>query len=132
MTTDSIRAYVSDLLAQDHERVRLLQMAQEIADQKKLTQLRRARPLDEQIEQLMRELPPAQRDRCWSMSELLPRLSGKYRDRPHSKEVGQALRRLGWHRERRYSQGYDGARVWVLPSPSNRPKERHHVPDVTR
>lgn len=119
MTTDPIRAYVSHILRQTDERVRQLQVCQEIAEQKKLAQLRRARPLDEQIEQLMRELPPAQRDRCWSMSELLPRLSGKYRDRPHAKEVGQALRRLGWHRERHYGHGFDGARVWLPPSPSN-------------
>ena len=119
MTTNPIRTYVNNLLAQDHERVRLRQIQQETADQIKLAQLRRARPLDEQIDQLMRELPPAQRDRCWSMSELLPRLSGKYRDRPHAKEVGQALRRLGWHRERRYGHGFDGARVWLPFSSSN-------------
>ncbi len=119
MTTTRLDAYVNHLLSRTRERVGLHEAAQALADQQRREQQRRARPLDEQIERLMRELPPAQRERCWSMAELLPRLSGKYRDHPHAKEVGQALRHLGWHRERRYGHGFDGSRVWLPPSPSS-------------
>jgi hypothetical protein len=71
--------------------------------------------LDDQIVELMRTLPPQLRDRPWSMAELVQRLTGKYRDRPHAQNVGEALRRLGWRRERRYADGYDGRRVWFPP-----------------
>jgi len=54
---------------------------------------RSAKPLQVQIEELMRTLPAAQRDRPWSIDELVCRLEGKYRDRPHPADVGRALRR---------------------------------------
>jgi hypothetical protein len=76
---------------------------------------RRTKPLAEQIEELMRSLPPSLRDRPWSMAELVSRLQGKYRDRPHPQHVGIALAHLGWHRERRWGKGYDGARIWLPP-----------------
>lgn len=74
------------------------------------------KPLEDQIVELMRTLPPQLRDRPWSMAELVTRLTGKYRDRPHTQCVGEALRRLGWRRERRYADGYDGRRVWFPPA----------------
>jgi hypothetical protein len=70
------------------------------------------KPLEDQISELMRTIPSQLRNRPWSMAELVSRLSGKYRDRPHPQCVGQALLRLGWRRERRYGQGFDGVRVW--------------------
>jgi hypothetical protein len=72
-----------------------------------------AKPLDDQITELMRSLPPLLRDRPWTMAELVHRLEGKYRDRPHGQQVGQALLRLGWRRERRWSNGFNGVRVWL-------------------
>jgi hypothetical protein len=53
------------------------------------------KPLTDQIEALMRSLPPVQRDRPWSMDELVARLQGRYNARPHAMSVGQALRTLG-------------------------------------
>jgi len=73
---------------------------------------RRTKPPTEQIEELMASLPPAVRDRPWTMAELTNRLQGKYRDRPHPQMVGMALRALGWRRVRLYGKGFDGARVW--------------------
>ena len=87
------------------------------AEATKLRQQERCtKPLTEQIEELLRTLAPPLRDRPWSMAELVTRLQGKYRDRPHTQHVGTALRRLGWRRERRWGQGYDGVRVWVPPT----------------
>jgi hypothetical protein len=76
---------------------------------------RRTKPLTEQIEELMRSLPPQLRDRPWSMTDLVCRLRGKYRDRPHPQQVGEALRKLGgWRRVRLYGK-YDGTRLWLPP-----------------
>ncbi len=69
-------------------------------------------PLTEQIESLMRTLPPAQRDRAWSMDDLVARLNGRYRVRPHPKNVGDALRQLGWTRQRDWTAEGGGRRVW--------------------
>ena len=69
-------------------------------------------PLTEQIEALMRSLPPAQRDRPWSMEELVLRLQGRYSERPSAGDVGLALRRLGWTPIRDWSEGGCGRRAW--------------------
>ena len=71
------------------------------------------KPLQQQILELMRSLPVHQRNRPWGMAELVSRLQGKYRARPHAQEVGRALQQLGWRRERRWTRGWDGARVWL-------------------
>lgn len=73
------------------------------------------KPLNEQIAELMISLPPQILNRPWSMAELVLRLNGKYRDRPHAQHVGNALRKLGWKRDRYWSKGYDGVRVWIPP-----------------
>jgi hypothetical protein len=73
---------------------------------------RSAKPLMVQIEDLMRTLPPAQRDRPWSIDEFVHRLQGKYRDRPHPADVGRALRGLGWVRVRDWSNAGGGRRYW--------------------
>jgi hypothetical protein len=69
-------------------------------------------PLTEQIEALMRSLPPAQRDRPWSMDELMARLKGRYNARPSAGDIGIALRKIGWTRSRDWSERGLGRRVW--------------------
>lgn len=71
--------------------------------------------LDQQIAELMRSLPLHMLNRPWSMAELVQRLQGKYRDVPHGAQVGEALLRCGWTKERRYAAGWDGRRVWLPP-----------------
>lgn len=73
-------------------------------------------PLTSQIKELMQSLPPAQRDRAWSMEEFVARLHGRYSARPHPMNVGQALRALGWAQERDWSQTGGGRRYWRQPS----------------
>ena len=67
-----------------------------------------------QIESLMRSLPPVQRDRPWSMDELVARLQGRYSTRPHPMNVGNALRALGWVQKRDWSREGGGRRYWHL------------------
>ena len=74
------------------------------------------KPLTEQIEALMRSLPPVQRDRPWSMEELCLRLKGKFSASPHPMNVGQALRALGWTQRRDWTRDGGGRRVWVVSS----------------
>ena len=73
------------------------------------------KPLTEQIEALMRSLPPVQRDRFWNMEEMCLRLNGKFSASPHPMNVGQALRALGWMRRRDYSALGRGQRYWYPP-----------------
>jgi hypothetical protein len=62
----------------------------------------------------MRSLPPAQRNRPWTMDEFVARLHGRYKARPCAGSVGVALRRLGWTRLRDWSHDGGGRRVWRL------------------
>jgi len=74
-------------------------------------------PLTEQIEALMRTLPPVQRDRPWSMEALCLRLNGKFSASPHPMYVGQALRALGWTQRRDWTRdGGGGRRMWLRPN----------------
>jgi hypothetical protein len=71
--------------------------------------------LDQQIVELMRSLPPTLRDRPWSIQDLVNRLEGRYRQRPHAQGVGQALRRLGWVRIRPGDLNGGERRMWIPP-----------------
>lgn len=113
----TIRADFEKMRAEAEESARLRALERDAKTlAQKIQKLGCSRPLDQQITELMRSLPPANLRRPWSMSELIQRLDGKYRDRPHAKNVGEALRRLGWQRVRLWTEGYDGQRVW-LPRP---------------
>ena len=71
------------------------------------------KPLTKQIEELMATLPPAERQRRWTMAEFVARLSGRYTARPHPMRVGEALRALGWQQRRDWSNdGGGGRRYW--------------------
>ena len=74
------------------------------------------KPLPVQIEVLMRSLPPAQRDRPWSLDELQPRLTGKFQPFPHKAHIGAALRELGWVTKRNWTHNGGGRRYWLPPS----------------
>ena len=45
------------------------------------------KPFTLQIEELMRSLPPALRNRAWATDDLVGRLQGRYRERPHAAGV---------------------------------------------
>lgn len=84
-------------------------------DPPKPNSLRPVKPLDVQITEFMATLPPAQRDRKWSMAEFVSRLEGRYRDKPHPQMIGESLRRLGWSTMRDYSNAGGGRRFWKTP-----------------
>ncbi|MDD9979334.1 MAG: hypothetical protein OXQ30_16655 [Boseongicola sp.] len=68
--------------------------------------------LVQQIEELMSSLPPAERQRRWTMAEFVARLSGRYSVRPHPMQVGEALRALGWVQTRDWTAEGAGRRFW--------------------
>ena len=68
--------------------------------------------LTDQITSFMRTLPPAQRNRPWSMQELVLRLQGRYSARPHAMQVGESLRALGWTQRRDWTRNGGGRRYW--------------------
>lgn len=70
------------------------------------------KPLTEQISELMLSLPPAQRERLWSIVDLQGRLQGRYKDRPSLGNIGVALRTLGWTQVRDWSQDGGNRRMW--------------------
>ncbi len=72
------------------------------------------KPLTEQIEELMRSLPPAERQRRWTMAEFVARLSGRYAARPHPMRIGEALRTLGWKQRRDWTNAGGGRRYWTI------------------
>lgn len=75
--------------------------------------------LIEQIKILMKTTPPHLLNRPWSMAELIARLEGKYREKPHPQNVGQALRLTGWQSRRYWGNGWNGVRVWLPPDASS-------------
>jgi hypothetical protein len=115
--SDIIRNYRRQIGEQIAEQNRLYSLKKDVEAKAKLAAsiqtIKRTKSLDQQITELMATLPPQLQDRPWSMAELVQRLTGKYRDRPHAQNVGEALRRLGWRRERRWGSGYCGARIWL-------------------
>lgn len=110
-------AYIAQLRLEVEEQNRIQQLKADAEAIKHRQHERRTKPLTEQIEELIRTIPPSMRDRPWSMRDLVSRLQGKFCERPHTQHVGIALRQLGWRRERRWAEGFDGARVWVPPAP---------------
>ena len=69
-------------------------------------------------------LPPVQRDRPWSMEDLVARLRGRYSTRPHPMNVGQALRTLGWTQRRDWTREGGGRRYWY----QREDKATAHIP----
>jgi len=110
-----MKAYIEKLnteVAEDRRRQEEHRRKEHSADSRILC----GKPLIQQIDELMLSLPPVSRDRPWSMEELVSRLQGQYRTRPHPMNVGTALRKLGWVRVRLWSEHEEGRRVWLPPS----------------
>jgi hypothetical protein len=99
------RTYINQLKAQSE------QLLIKEKYEKKL--FREVKPLTNQISDFIKTLPPALINKPWTMAELVARLDGKYRAKPHPQKVAEALRILGWKRVRYWRKGYDGVRLWI-------------------
>ena len=105
-------AYLKDYI----DNLRQTAVAQNTPKEPSPKQVRVYKPLTEQITELMQSLPYALKNKPWSMQELVSRLDGKYRDRPHAQLVGIALKELGWSRKRLWNTDYQGVRLWIPPN----------------
>jgi hypothetical protein len=76
---------------------------------------KQVKPLEIQLEEFTRSLPPAMLNRPWRISDLLLRLEGRYRAHPSPQKLSEQMRKSGWIRRRCWSQGYDGVRLWYAP-----------------
>lgn len=101
------RTYINQLKARSE------QLLLKEKNEKKLTI--EVKPLTNQISDFIKTLPPSLINKPWTMAELVARLDGKYRAKPHPQKVAEALRILGWKRLRCWKKGYNGVRLWFLP-----------------
>ena len=119
MTYAYIKKHIEDLCASSQDQSYINQLKDEVGRVKTHYHVTRKKPLTQQIEELMQSIQPQMLNRPWTMAELVLRLSGKYRDRPHAQNVGDALRRTGWKSIRQWGKGYNGVRLWIPPCDKN-------------
>lgn len=72
-------------------------------------------PLDMQVKQMILCIPKGDLNRPWHMDEFVSRLDGKYREHPHPRWIGKALRAQGWIQKRLWATEWGGRRVWIAP-----------------
>jgi hypothetical protein len=72
----------------------------------------RLRPLDERLTAVLRDIPAELQAEGLSLAALQERLRGRWRGNCHPGELGAALRRLGFTRERRWRDGEGFRAVW--------------------
>jgi hypothetical protein len=72
----------------------------------------RLRPLDERLTAVLRDIPAELQAEGLSLATLQDRLRGRWRGNCHPGELGTALRRLGFTRERRWRDGEGFRAVW--------------------
>lgn len=60
--------------------------------------------------------PPALRDRKYSMAEFVIRFSGRFRPKPATRLIAEALRELGWTEHRDWTRAGRNRRYWCPPS----------------
>ncbi len=72
-------------------------------------------PVHVQLERLFAAMPEKQRNRDWTVAELIPRLQGEFRARPSTAGVAVGLKRLGFLQFRDYTRAAGGVRFWRAP-----------------
>ena len=60
--------------------------------------------------------PPALRDRKYSMTEFILRFAGRFRPKPATRLIADALRELGWTEHRDWTRAGRNRRYWVPPA----------------
>lgn len=75
----------------------------------------RLTPLETRLSRLLDSIPRSVQEEGISLPALQQLLRGRYRGTPPAGHVGQALRALGWRRERRWRGDADGFRAYWYP-----------------
>ena len=71
-------------------------------------------PLEERLQRLLKTIPKELLSEGISLSSIQERLRGRRRGKAHPGELGEALRKLGFKRERRWRSGAGFSAVWRL------------------
>lgn len=103
-------------------------LARHLAEMQRLAQAAKNAPrvepvpprpaLVDQLRALLATMHPSQLERL-SVPQIVPRLEGKFRARPHPLHVARALRQLGFVTYRSWRRGESGARFWRPADTSN-------------
>jgi hypothetical protein len=72
----------------------------------------RLKPLDERLSRLLATIPIVIQREGLSLSSLQASLRGRWRGNCHPGELGKALRKLGFKRERRWHDGTGFCALW--------------------
>jgi hypothetical protein len=114
------RTYLLDAWAAIRENA--LAHAQQVeAEREKRNRLnrenRRPRSIDygAEIREWFESMPPASRQRRFTLEEICIRLRGLYRDRPALRVIAAAMRRLGWTEGRDWTNAGRNRRFWLPP-----------------
>lgn len=59
---------------------------------------------------------PALRERKYSMTEFVMRFTGRFRPKPATRLIAQALRELGWTEHRDWTRAGRNRRYWLAPA----------------
>lgn len=76
------------------------------------TSASRYTPLTTQLQNLFATMTENQRNRDYSVAELIPRLGGQFRVAPSAAKVAAALKQIGFVQYRDFTRAGGGARVW--------------------
>lgn len=68
------------------------------------------------VQQWYDKEPPALRNRKYSMAEFVIRFTGRFRPRPATRLIAEALRELGWTEHRDWTRAGRNRRYWCPPS----------------
>jgi len=70
-------------------------------------------PLEIQIKRWWANLPPIMKQRPFQIVEIAAQCKGTYRGKPALRDVANALRSLGWHEFRDWSNSGRNRRLWI-------------------
>lgn len=77
----------------------------------------RLTPIDVRLARTLDSIPAEVRQQGISLPSLVPLLKGRYRERPRAGDIGDALRRMGWTRTRKWRCEAEGFRaLWYPPT----------------
>ena len=119
MTTEVLLAYVSNLMnittAEHSDYVAQQQDAQAREEQAARDRLT---PLEARLKRVLSDIPDSVQREGLSLPTLQQMLRGRWRGNCHPGELGRALRRLGYTRDRRWRGEAEGFKaLWFPPTP---------------
>lgn len=106
-------AYIAGLKAAvERDRARHEEQERAVATQAALASRERLTPLEDRLKRLLATIPPEAQREGLSLPSLQTALRGRWRGNCHPGELGDALRKVGFTRQRRWRGGAAFRAVW--------------------